>query len=219
MSAVEAEITRLVKVDPEKYDDRQDYLAAVARALERINNDDYDNLSEEAYAWHKVAVEALDEKDPIPDMGEAPEDDAEPAASIDDEDEAADDDPEDEAEAEDEEPAPKPKAKTAKKAVEKAKPKAEKPKRVPPQNDVKYTELSGEKDRYGVIEGTKTSSAIKLYEKGATTKQIDEEIGGRFMNILKKLAKDGHKVEKLEGGVWKLTHADDAGKAKPKKGK
>jgi hypothetical protein len=81
-----------------------------------------------------------------------------------------------------------------------------------------YDNLTGEKDRFGLFIGTKTQQAVALYEKGATCKQVEMELAGRHRNILKRLALDGHRVEKLEGGVYKITHRDDFGaKVKGKK--
>jgi hypothetical protein len=71
-----------------------------------------------------------------------------------------------------------------------------------------YANISGKRNRFGVIDGTKTAEAIKMYVKGASSQDIMERLGGRYYNILKKLMAEGHKVEK-EGSVWKLTHKDD----------
>lgn len=76
-------------------------------------------------------------------------------------------------------------------------------------------------DKYGCMEGSKNSNALKLFEKGATAKEIKEKLGGTYYNILKKQQKLGHLVEK-EGAIIKLTHRE-AGKPqktvikKPKK--
>lgn len=85
----------------------------------------------------------------------------------------------------------------------------------------RYETITGEKDRYGITLGTKTADAVALYEKGATAKDIQDKVGGKHYNVLKRLEKEGHKVEKLEGGIWKLTHVDDVAgkKATTKKGK
>lgn len=79
--------------------------------------------------------------------------------------------------------------------------------RPPPRN---YIDLTGEKDRFGIIKGTKTSDAMAMFEKGATAREIDEKIGGRFYNKLNALAKEGHQVVR-NGDVFKLTHKDDVG--------
>ncbi len=86
--------------------------------------------------------------------------------------------------------------------------KPKKPKREP----TGYEDITGEKDRYGITIGTKTHKAVLMYEKGVTCKQIEDAIGGRHRNILKQLAKAGHRVEKLGGGVFKVTHSSENGK-------
>jgi len=184
---VETELVKVTKVKPDKYTDRQDFLAAILKAMEKLSDDDFDNLSDEAAHWHSViAVPAFVAKEEIPDFnGNEEAEVAEP------EDETADE-PDVEAEAE----------KPTKKKAAKAKGKTAKA----PGKEPKYRELSGEKDEFGVVKGTKTSQAVAMYVKGASTNEIKEELGGRFYNILKKLKADGHKVEKLENGKWKLTH-------------
>ncbi len=82
--------------------------------------------------------------------------------------------------------------------------------------DRDYTKLTGERDRYGVIKGTKTAEAVAMYETGASARDIDDKIGGRHYNVLKRLQTEGHRVEKFENGKFKLTHKDDV---IPKKGK
>lgn len=68
------------------------------------------------------------------------------------------------------------------------------------------------KDRYGVAIGTDTHKAVLMYEKGTTSRELKEKLGGRYYNILTKLAENGHLVEKLPDGVFKVTHKDDRGK-------
>lgn len=87
-----------------------------------------------------------------------------------------------------------------------------KPTRVPTPYDI----LTGEKDRYGIIVGTKTHDAVEMYERGTSAKEILQATGGRHYNILKKLEKDGHRVVKLAKHRFRLTHKDDIGKVKVK---
>jgi hypothetical protein len=263
---VEQELIKATKFKGVKFTRRQDYLAALLAAIDsKLNDDAYDNLSDEAAEWHKTAVAAFESKDDIPDFEEPledePEDDPEEAEDdssedeetaeddeVDDEatdkeeplnsteaeepedDEAGDTEPTDEAdgpagEADDgvgdgEEEAQAPARKKAAKA--KAKPVKEQDKKVTTKvakKVIDYTKLTGARNEYGIIIGTKTHEAIKLYEKGATLKQVENAIGGRHYNILTKLAGEGHKVEKLEGGVWKLTHKGSPKGNTKKKGK
>jgi hypothetical protein len=245
-SAVEKELIKVTKVKADRFEDRQDFLAALLKAMDKLTDDEFDNLSDEAAEWHtKKAVPAMNKKKPIPDFVEA-EAEADEAPADDDAEtgeteveEAADGDiegteetAEDDAEAESDNEAAEAAAEKAAKAKKgngkkpakaaKAKPAAkepdadaeEKPAKAKPK-ERKYSELTGARDRFGVILGTKTSDAVAMYVKGATSAQIVEELGGRHYNILTKLAKEGHKVENVEG-VWTLTHKDDLA-AKPKK--
>jgi hypothetical protein len=294
-SAIEIELMDASKFKSKNYPDRQDELAALVRAVERIPEKAFDLLSDEAAEWYNNAAKAMNEHDDIPDF-EEPEDEDEDEDTSDDHeheaDEAAEDDDADddadevnegsvEEDEADEEPAPaKGKAKAgkpaskqtakAKREVEadedtgseqldaeeapkkgrsKAKAKAEvaepadtdaedsadndeqvpqgpKPKAPKPLKNKRgqvrtpYDNLTGEKDRFGLFIGTKTQQAVELYSRpeGATCKQVEMELAGRHRNILKRLEKEGHRVEKFEGGVIKVTHKDDLN-AKVKKGK
>jgi hypothetical protein len=162
-----------------------------------------------------------EEQEAEPDVAELIEDDAtEPAAEDDEgggEDEEASDAEGDNAGgevvdepeplAEDDEPAEPPQKKAKAKAPAKAPtPKAPKKDNLATPRD--YSSLTGEKDKYGVYIGTKTHEALLMFEKGCTQRDVMEKIGGknRYYNILKDMVKAGHKVEKLAGGIWKLTH-------------
>jgi len=81
-----------------------------------------------------------------------------------------------------------------------------------PGKEPDYKKITGTKDRYGVTEGTKTSMALKMFEKGCTMRDANIELGDNYYVILRKLANNDHSVEKLENGVLKLTHKDDVGK-------
>lgn len=253
MSA-EHELVKVTKFKGEKYDDRQDYLAALLKDVDRFyakNEDKFDNLSDEAADWYNAAVTALNKKKEIPDFeddepdGDAPVDPEELEADDDtgevpetgNEDSSSetteDEEPEDGdepvqvlGEPEEDEPTPekpaKAKAKVAKSgAMVKGKPKKEEKPLAGPKKGQRTIPVDNSpvtKDRFGVIDGSKTSEVVKLYEKGITGPQIYDKFGGRYYNILRKLAQDGHRVEKLEGGIFKLTHRDDV-VAKPVKKK
>lgn len=228
MSEVEKELRTATKFKG-KQEDRQELLHALARAADKLHQDIYDNLSDEAANWHTEAVSAINKREAIPDFedielldqtSEEPDEDEvdeelAPAEEADDEDgqdeaEPAEDEAEDEAEPE-EKPAEKPEKKAKVIAV-----RAKKPPKVRVDTS-RYDNITGEKDRFGVVEGTKTSDAVKMYERGTTAKEIMETLGGRFYNILTRMTNEGHRVEKLEGGRWKLTHKDDLTAEKPKK--
>jgi hypothetical protein len=309
---VEQELMDASKFKSKNYPDRQDELAALVRACERMPDAAFDTLSDGAAEWYNKAATAMNEHEDIPDFEEPESDDEETSDDTDHEaDEAAEDDSEGDSEGDededaddssdvnegsieedeadeseppkkkksakvseesqredDEEPAQKPKGKQPSKSKKpmvsddsegtdesdtegtpkkgRGRPKKAAGKVVEPTPEPKdtddgdgdtpapkqpkaprgkgghtitpYDNLTGEKDRFGLFIGTKTQQAVALYEKGATCKQVEMELAGRHRNILKRLALDGHRVEKLEGGVYKVTHKDDFGaKAKGKK--
>ena len=211
-SATELEIVKATKVKEKSYKQRQDFLAALVRAIDKLGQDDWDNLSDEAVAWHTAAVGQMDKKRTIEDF-EPPEpveeEDAEPA--VDSTDDVVLVEPPCEVSSEPEAVAdevPEPEEEVEEKPAKKRKAKKEKlDKKIIPE---RYIGLTGEKDKFGITIGTKTYDAVKMYERpdGATLRQVEEAIGGRHYNILGKLAKEGHKVEKLPGGVWRVTHRD-----------
>lgn len=237
---IEQELTKTVKFKAPKggFKDRQDELAALAKAVVKLSDDDFDELSNEAADWVNNAIKAINAKDTIKDFGddnndaedEAEAEELEDEADAEDEDEAEDEEvedeaPEDEIDHEAEEAAEAAKAEKNKKAA-KPKPPAKAAKATKPEEQEKaapekstknrYEDLTGEKDRFGVIIGTKTHDAVLMYEKGATSKQIQDALGegpekkgGRFYNVLRRLSEEGHLVERSADGVFTLTHRDD----------
>ncbi len=147
------------------------------------------------------------------DSDEAEPDDAEEELS---EDEPETDEPEDE-------PAPKP-AKKKVVAKEKAAPKIPAKKEVAPKKETapaKKKQSGFDEDvvldKWGCMEGSKNARAMAMFERGATSKEVSEEVGGTYYNILKKAQLNGHKLEK-DGAIIKVTHRD-ANKAPVKKKK
>jgi hypothetical protein len=244
MGAIETELAEATGFKPPRggFKDRQDELAALAKAAYRLDDDTFDEVTDEAADWVNNAIKAINGKGtiPEPDLDEAGEEaEAEEAAAEDEpaedtqdegaeeaEDETSDEEEASQAEADHEaEEAAEHKAAEAKKTKRKAgRPKAAKPKydddeplprpKNPP--PTRYDNVDGTKDRFGVMIGTKTHDAVKMYEKGCTTKEIQDALGegptkagGRFYNILKKLSREGHLVERDANGVFKLTHKDD----------
>lgn len=243
MSEIEQELRKAWKMRKKEddFDSRQDYLVALIRGFDiACSKDDdlFDTISQEAADWFNAATEARNKKNEIDDFPDLeaevaeeaedePEDEAEAEADDDAEeaeDEAADESEEaaesdeeltasEEAEAESENEEAE--AQAAKKAKGK-KPAAKQPKKK--REPTGYERITGEKDRFGIIKGTKSSVAVGLYEKGASAKDIKEATGGKHYNVLTKLSKEGHKLEKLPGGIFRLTHKDDIVKPS-KKGK
>lgn len=219
VSEIETEITEATEFKLPKggYSNRQDHLAALVRAANKMTDTEFDDLSDEAANWLSTAVKALNAKAEIDDFeGPDDEEDEEPEETEEAEDEEAveEAEAEEDNEAEEAKEEAKPK-KEARKAP--AKTSAKKDDKPPKKKEdlSRYDKLTDERNRYGIIKGTKTDDAIKMYEKGATSAQIVEKLGSRFYNILKTLEQKGHRVERSQSGVFKLTHADDL----PKKGK
>ncbi len=201
------------KQDADAFDDRQDYLAALVKAADKLSADDFEELSDEATTWFNKSVKALNTKRPLPDFDPISGNDVDPEvtarirkvtnAKLDEHETTSDrsipatteispqEGTGDETQADE--------------PQEKSLPKIAKPKIV-----------NGElvKDRFGVVVGTKTAQAVALYNtpSGATIKEIDEKVGGRHMNILKKLVSQGHRVLKLGAGRIQLIHRDDSSK-------
>lgn len=234
---LEKELIKATKFKPPKggFDDRQDELAALAKAAAKLADDDFDDLSTEAADWVNDAVKAVNVKEVIEefpdDAGSTGEIDAEAARNAEaDEDDAeqgsqagtegSNNDAEADAAAEMEAEAAN-EANEAKTTRRFKAPKGKIPGKKPVTRLVgekqlqnvktRYDDVTGEKDRFGVIIGTKTHDAIKLYEKGTTSQEITEKVGGRHYNILRKLTEAGHLVERTADGIFTLTHKDDIG--------
>lgn len=188
--------------------------------------DDAEDDSEEADDEADDETEEEDEVD-----GDDVSDDSEPATASDDtasgddagdpeddevelDDEGAEEEP-DEDEADEPEPKAKPAAKKAgKKPAHKMKvPPKEKP--VKPKlhnrNPRAHEDEDVIMDKWGCMEGSKNSRALALFEKGATSKEVKDSLGGTYYNILKKMEQDGHTLEK-EGSLIRVVHKDEKAK-------
>jgi hypothetical protein len=234
-SAIETEIIEATEFTLPKggYKERQDYLAALAKATGKLSDDEYDALTDDTADWIKDAIKAIKAKDEIEDFPDLEDEDAEPeadeeaeaeeAAEEQDEEpneEVADDEPQEEAEeAPDGEPDEVPeddaeaeadieaaeaaedaKARTKRKLTKSGKrakkpgPKkrhVEHPMRKAPPDRVKehikrYDLVTGERDRFGCLIGSKTSEAVKLYSRpdGVTSAEMKKQLDGRYYNIL-----------------------------------
>lgn len=231
MHEVEREIVKAsgYKVQ-RKFSDRQDYLKSLLNSVAKMNDDGFEALSDEAAAWANAAVEANNSRsEDIPDFDEVAPAEAAAEEATDDaeggeaaEDELAEEvsDPEEGTEetAHDEdgvviedEPEEKPKQKAApakppaKPVVKKA---AAKPKVQNKDDDVVL-------DKWGAMEGSMNSRALAMFEKGASMKEVKEELGGTYYNILKRAVEQGHTMEKV-GHLITLTHKDAGKKAAAK---
>lgn len=236
MHEIEREIIKVTGYKVKrKFSDREDYLKSLLNDAMKLSDDDFDNMTDEAAAWINAAVDAHNSKsDSIPDFDEvdeveASEDDEnepddESESDSDESDESENEDPEeasedealeDEPEAEEaidepvdeDEPAPKPTKKkvAAKEKAPKVPPKVQAKPKVEPKRSPKTEDAV--LDKWSCIEGSKNSQALAMFERGATTKEVKEELHGTYYNLLKRMEQNGHKLEK-EGAVIKLTHKD-----------
>lgn len=226
MSVVEKEIVEATAFDPPKeYANRQDYLAALARAVDNLDDETFDGLSNEATDWFNTSVRAMNNKKKLPDFEGAEEEPAE--EEVDPETgEITEEHAEAEEMVEEAEEAPTPPPKAKKPAAKAAKPEkaaapARRPKGVPPKKldhppierneDPETFEL----DEFGSVRGSKNSAAAAMLKKGCRMADVTESIGGTYYNLVQRLVKQGHHLEKSSNGMLKLTHKDEA----PKKGK
>lgn len=248
IAALEKELVRLTKVKAKGYKDRQDFMAAVVRAVNKVDDETFDLLTDQAVVWFNAAVRAIDSKHTIPEFDEPLEDgndeldgdesgetaEAEGADAPDDAGTAESTVHEDDDRTEPEvgpvgnvvgdEPVPDddvPEVKAKK---------PRKPKRVE-NTTVTYAgneiaDLIGDdgmglKDKFGIIIGTKSHKAVKMHDapEGATMKEVTAALGGTHGNILKAVAKRGHLVEKMGGGRYRVTHKDELKNGKRAEGK
>lgn len=243
MHTIERELIKVTAFKARKFSDRQDYLKSILNAVSKLTDDDFNNLTDATAGWANAAVEAHNIKGrDLPDFDEViPEDEdseAEETAEAEDDaegvtedpdDEATEDEPDEEASEDelpqdqeaDEEPEPEEKPKRNKKKPPAAK-KAEASTTgtAVRKSTSKLNRGSDEDvvfDKWGAMEGSKNSQALAMFEQGATTKEVKDELGGTYYNILKKMVQNGHKLNK-EGAVITLVHAD-SNKPAPKKKK
>lgn len=191
--SIESELVEATGFEARKnYEDRQDYLAALARSVNDLDEEAYDTLSNEAVEWFNAACRALNNKKDIEDFEDAPvatgsepvEEEAEPQAET------------------EEEVKPKPKKVVAAKVA--------KPKAKVEEIDADQIEL----DEFGVAVGSKNSQAVEMLKKGCRMADISKEIGGTYYNLVQRLVKQGHTLEKAANGVLRLVHMDKARKKK-----
>ena len=74
-SVIETELVEASGFEPTKNYARQDYLAALARVVNDMDEKDYDNLTVEAQDWFNAAVRALNKKQDLPEFADVAEDD------------------------------------------------------------------------------------------------------------------------------------------------
>ena len=67
----EKELRQAAKAEPEAGQVRQDFLADLTRKVSKLSDDDIDQLNSGAQDWYDVAVDALNNKQPIPEIGDS----------------------------------------------------------------------------------------------------------------------------------------------------
>jgi hypothetical protein len=231
MHEIERELIEITEHKVRKFDDRQDYLKSIFTAVQKLSNEDFDALTDEAATWANACVEAYntDKNGDLPDFDEIESDDQDDDTDnevdddTDNDSDEGDDDQDDskvdedslpddiDDEPEEVKPEPKKVKKAAKPKVEKVKP--TKPVKKPASSD---DEEIIELDKWGCLTTSKNSQALAMFEKGATTTDVKNAIGGTYYNILNKMVSHGHKLEK-KGSMFKLTHVTEKGSLKPKK--
>lgn len=188
--SIEEELCDICKVKKDKYPNRQDLLAAILKAIDKLPEVDYDRMTEDAYQWQKQATRHFNHRISLPDFPDVSTEEVngEPLqATLEDIKEAGQD-------VTDSGTAPK---STPSK------------RQLPTRRVPDYENLTGEKDKFGITIGTNTHEAVKMYERGCTARDVEQALGGRYRNVLRKLADEGHLVEKLGSGVYRVTHKDN----------
>lgn len=187
-SKIENEIVELTNFEPPReYDDRQDYLAALAKEVNKLADIDFNTLSTEATEWFNDAVSAINNRKDLPEFPDVEEDEG------------------DNSEPESEKPVVKAKEKEAKRRPKGVPPRKLEHPKVDPQQGIDNFET----DRYGVVKGSKNAAAIAMFEQGCRMSDVTASIGGTYYNLLERLRKQGHTVEKGANGMTKLSHKDD----------
>lgn len=231
MSEYEKQVIQLTKFRRAEYADHQDYLASLVRHTDKwLEKNDkggqiFDGWESNLADWFDESIHILNDGDgPLPDFPDRtepapeyipeevpyekePDPGLEPDLAVVEVAEEASPTSAATAASAPELPAPADASQTAE-ALIPAKAKkwgVKKPTRVPTPYDI----LTGEKDRYGIIVGTKTHDAVLMYERGTSAKEILEATGGRHYNILRKLKKEGHKITRLPKHRFKVTHKND----------
>ena len=220
MTTFQETLTSVIKVYPNRYEERQPYLAAVLKAIDKAEDADYDTICDvhsDFLGWHEAAVQAVDERDPIPDY---PDYEAVPDEEVSDDTDGevpSRDETEEKTEAGNDTPDTEEVSEDRPEVVQK--PPRRKSKTQSPEVTAKIkaaieksATITGDKNKYGIVKGTKSEEVLFMFEKGCTMAHVHEKMGANFYNLLKKMVSEGHLIEKLEGGIWKLTHKSEVQK-------
>lgn len=236
MSEIEKELREACSFKSKpKYPGRADYLADLATKVDTLNDKEFGELSAEARDWHSSAITAINDREDPPEFddavveGEDPVEDLETeVAAENEEDDVIDPVTGEVLDPEEGEPEPRPaKAKVTNKPINppaagtrkfRDRPVGSSPK-VPiagkphGKRPGPHQYAHADRDKYGLVKGSKVSEACKMFEAGCPMSHITKSLGGPQNNILHKLEEAGHRVERYEG-VIHLTHKDEV-KNKP----
>ena len=184
---IEAEILKATGMAPREYKDRQDYLCALLEAAYNLDQDAYDNVSDAVAKWCTESAIARKARKPLPEFDGGEYEDHSEA------------DPADlgntVTEPGDLVVLQGSTSGTSASGGKKKLKKATKPK------------LTGEIDEFGIAIGTKHHKVVQRLTTGATMKDIKLEFGDSYYNLVKRMEKAGHHVEK-NGLMIKITHKD-----------
>jgi len=224
MHPIEEELHSVCKFAPTKeYKKRQDYLAALARAVdlyfESVSDEGFDDLTDATANWFNAAARALSNKKVIPDF-----DDNVSSSEIQVPDEPLVEEPPikyDELTEEfieellpDEPTLP----------VRKSHPPKQKrdygdtrpPGRVltvPDDADPTLGPVSNNKrDKWNFVIGTKNSKAASMLERGCRMADLKASIGGTYYSLLGKVIRRGHTVIHGANGYIKITYHEKSGR-------
>jgi len=206
MSKIQEELLSATKVKATKYEDRQDLLGAIARAIsDKISEETFSKLSDEAVEWYDSARVCINKKQEIPEFPDLePLDEYPPNEENDEEGRETSASPEP-SETENVDPPVEAGGQEEPESTATPKTRKVKKKKQPEYNP----EVTGEKDKFGIYIGTRSSDIAAAFEKGIRMRDLKEKYGQNYYNLLKDMTKAGHLVEKHEDGTFKLTHKDD----------
>lgn len=199
-SLIEQELVEITDFKPvKKYENKQDYLAALARLVDQLDDKQFDTLSKEAADWCNAAARAISNKKVIPDFTD------EVASS------EVDLPISDEELVDEIVPRTEPPPKIGKRRYDRSIP-AGRPlpipnvDPIPPKKDPTFgTKNTRDLDKWGFVVGSKNSAAMAMFEKGARMVDVTASLGGTYYAAIGRIIKRGHQVERFANGLIRLT--------------
>lgn len=204
MSQIEQDIIKVTSFEPpRKYEDRQDYLAALVRAVDKLDDVEFDLLGPVTVEWVNDAASAMRNRKKIVDFPD--NEDTDDNLDTNEADTADAVEQEADAGGVQDEPVEAPVKVPARRKKGAAPRKLEHPK-VDPKASIENFQT----DKYGIVVGSKNAAAAAMFEKGCRMSDVTASIGGTYYNLVARLKKQGHTVESGANGFTKLTHKDAA---------